>query len=297
MFGQRSTGLEQLLQRPKPSIWRQFLKGPSVFIAKALYRWRSPVQCLPIANPVVAVCISDTHNSQPQLPSGDILIHAGDLTQSGSYKELRDALAWISEQSFEHKIVIGGNHDTLLDVSRAADERESLDWGDITYLENSATTLELSNGRSIKIFGSPYSPKHGNWGFQYPRGLDVWSDIVPRDVDILVTHAPPRAHLDLGFGCEHLLRALWRTRPTLHVFGHVHEGYGQDWLHFDELQRAYEDTIAARGGFWNVVRVAYYFVCSQIRPATSELPCRVVNAAMVGGLRDELRRRPIRVSI
>lgn len=296
MFGQQSTGLEQLLQRPKPSPLRQFLNEPSAFIAKALYRWRSPVQFKPITNPIVAVCISDTHNSQPQLPSGDILIHAGDLTQLGSPKEMRDTLAWLRDQPFEHKIVIGGNHDGLLAASRAATERDSLDWGDITYLENSTTTLEFSDGRTIRIFGSPYSPKNGNWPFQYPRSLDVWTDIVPSDLDILVTHAPPKAHLDLSFGCEHLLRALWRTRPKLHVFGHVHEGYGQDVLHFDALQGAYEDTITARGGVLNLIRVAYYFVCSRIWPMQAS-PSRVVNAAMVGGLRDELRRRPIKVSI
>jgi predicted phosphodiesterase len=38
------------------------------------------------------VCISDTHNAAPgegyTLPKGDILIHAGDLTNNGQPKEL-----------------------------------------------------------------------------------------------------------------------------------------------------------------------------------------------------------------
>jgi Icc-related predicted phosphoesterase len=29
-------------------------------------------------------------------------------------------------------------------------------------------------------------------------------------------------------GCEALLAALERVRPRLHVFGHIHEGYGQE---------------------------------------------------------------------
>lgn len=35
------------------------------------------------------VCISDTHNANIALPKGDVLIHAGDLTNKGSYSEVR----------------------------------------------------------------------------------------------------------------------------------------------------------------------------------------------------------------
>jgi len=54
------------------------------------------------------VCISDTHNQQPSLPKGDILIHAGDLTNQGSASELTRALKWLEKQDFEVKVVIAG---------------------------------------------------------------------------------------------------------------------------------------------------------------------------------------------
>lgn len=38
------------------------------------------------------VCISDTHNQTLKLPKGDVLIHAGDLTNQGSFPEARTAL-------------------------------------------------------------------------------------------------------------------------------------------------------------------------------------------------------------
>lgn len=61
------------------------------------------------------VCVSDTHNSCPgggfQLPKGDVLIHAGDLTNQGSFKELKKAVDWIEEADFEAKIVIAGMYD------------------------------------------------------------------------------------------------------------------------------------------------------------------------------------------
>lgn len=56
------------------------------------------------------VCISDTHNQTPKLPRGDVLIHAGDLTNQGSYSELKKAVAWIEKQDFEAKIVVAGTY-------------------------------------------------------------------------------------------------------------------------------------------------------------------------------------------
>lgn len=34
------------------------------------------------------MCISDTHNQTMKLPKGDVLIHAGDLTNQGSFSEV-----------------------------------------------------------------------------------------------------------------------------------------------------------------------------------------------------------------
>jgi hypothetical protein len=51
------------------------------------------------------------------------------------------------------------------------------------------------------------------------------------EVDIMLTHGPPLGILDqvvhgARVGCEHLLKACTRARPRLHVFGHIHEGFG-----------------------------------------------------------------------
>jgi predicted phosphodiesterase len=64
------------------------------------------------------VCISDTHNASPngafKLPKGDVLIHAGDMTNQGSYSELQKTIKWIEEADFEAKIVIAGMLKKLL---------------------------------------------------------------------------------------------------------------------------------------------------------------------------------------
>jgi len=53
---------------------------------------------------------------------------------------------------------------------------------------------------------------------------------------MLVTHGPPHGILDLvpsdmsgnyeHAGREELLKAVRRLKPKLHIFGHIHEGYG-----------------------------------------------------------------------
>jgi predicted phosphodiesterase len=58
------------------------------------------------------VCISDTHNHGPpsgfQLPKGDVLVHAGDLTNQGTYAEIERAVTWLTEAEFGVKIVVAG---------------------------------------------------------------------------------------------------------------------------------------------------------------------------------------------
>jgi hypothetical protein len=106
----------------------------------------------------------------------------------------------------------------------------------ITYLENQAATIYLDSDKGphtcFKVFGSPCTPKVSNWAFQYEsdEAFKLW-DAIPLDCDIVVTHTPPKGHCDTATkddrsGCGVLLQALHRVRPTLSVFGHIHEARG-----------------------------------------------------------------------
>ena len=193
------------------------------------------------------VCISDTHNASPgsgyTLPPGDILIHAGDLTNNGQPSEIHKALTWLRETKHEHKIVVAGNHDLSLDENfahhqhdeEAAQLRQMLREDDkITYLEHETKEITVK-GTGIKVFGSPFSPASASSkqrAFQYPssQAEELWSSI-PSDTTVLITHTPPAGHLDISAhwtqgGCPALSRALFRTAPLLHVCGHCHEGRG-----------------------------------------------------------------------
>jgi len=173
------------------------------------------------------VCISDTHNQLAKLaiPPGDLLIHAGDLTGHGSLKEIARADRALGELPHRHKVIIAGNHDWGFQREPAA--ARALIKSAI-YLQDEAVTIE-----GLRLYGSPWQPWFFDWAFNYPRGVSlqpIW-DRIPEPTDILITHGPPRGHgdrtvRDEPVGCPELLLALRRVRPRLHVFGHIHEGYG-----------------------------------------------------------------------
>ncbi|CAK9025480.1 unnamed protein product [Durusdinium trenchii] len=89
----------------------------------------------------------------------------------------------------------------------------------------------------VKFYGSPLQPrqpKERPMAFGRRRGAELkeeWAKI-PADVDVLLTHTPPATILDVSpytgkpIGCEELLKALTKKAPAVHVFGHVHNGYG-----------------------------------------------------------------------
>lgn len=185
------------------------------------------------------VLISDTHKQlgSVEIPEGDILIHAGDLTGSGSLNQMLPELAILGDlkQRFKHIIVICGNHDFLGEENPEIMRLLCKDKG-LIYLDHEAIEIE-----GFKIFGSAYTPEFFDWAFNVPRGEPLakkWAAI-PDDTDILVTHGPPNGILDLipphyyregqspHVGCEELLKRVIEVNPKIHVFGHIHHSYGK----------------------------------------------------------------------
>jgi predicted phosphohydrolase len=173
------------------------------------------------------VCLSDTHGLHDSLdvPDGDVLVHAGDCTRHGNEDEVRAFAAWLARLPHRDKVVIAGNHDWLFE-RKPEKARELL--GDVHYLLDEEVTLG-----GLRFFGAPWQPWFFDWAFNLRRGPELaaaWARI-PDGIDVLVTHGPPMGVLDevapgRGVGCEELGKALERVRPRLHVFGHIHEGYG-----------------------------------------------------------------------
>jgi Icc-related predicted phosphoesterase len=176
------------------------------------------------------VCISDTHGQHAKLnvPDGDVLIHAGDFSAFGDTPiEVIDFNQWLGTLPHRYKVVIAGNHDWMFECHPGA-ARELLT--SAIYLENSGTELS-----GLKIWGSPVQPEFNSWAFNVARGAAIrryWK-MIPTSTDVLITHGPPYGVLDTAhpttahLGCEELAEAVQQIRPRLHVFGHIHGGYGE----------------------------------------------------------------------
>jgi predicted phosphodiesterase len=203
--------------------------------------------------------ISDTHTKHRKLdlPGGDLLIHAGDIMNSGySAYEITDFCKWFEEQDYDACIFIAGNHDRIFEIS--PDQASSIfDTYGIDYIQDEMLEYDNFRDRKVKIYGSPWQPEFYNWAFNLPRGgeelKEKW-DKIPPDADILVTHGPPQGHLDISgppynegnLGCELLRVRVDEINPKIHVFGHIHgsSGYkhhnGTHFINASVLNERYE---------------------------------------------------------
>lgn len=185
------------------------------------------------------VTISDTHGMHRALnmPSGDVLIHAGDFSSNGTLENVREFNEWLGRLDYEHKIVIAGNHELCFES--APEEAEKLITNAV-YLKDSSIVID-----GMKFYGSPWQPAFYNWAFNLQRGAELkqkW-DMIEDDTDVLITHGPLFGYLDsvVGdehVGCEELTKAVQRIKPKLHVCGHIHGGYGMDKLGSTKLVNA-----------------------------------------------------------
>ena len=182
------------------------------------------------------VCVSDLHGLYPgiTLPEGDVLVCAGDFTNYGELVQLEGFLFWVTNHHFSKRIVIAGNHDFCFEDSLRLYSKERLQDSGVTYLE--ASECEFGG---IKFYGSPCTPKFFNWAFMLNSDQEAkkhW-DLIPEDVQVLITHGPPYGILDrvakrplkdppeVGdrAGDKHLAKRITKL-PKLkaHIFGHLH---------------------------------------------------------------------------
>ena len=162
------------------------------------------------------------------MPDGDILIHAGDVTNVGEEHGVRDFVNWFAKQPHKHKIFIAGNHDWWFEESLRSEIAMMIP-PEIHYLQDEALELE-----GLKFWGTPQTPRFMDWAFNRDRGPEIarYYKHIPLDTDILISHGPPFGILDNAaanhhVGCEELLKKVKKMNPKLHVFGHIHEDGGR----------------------------------------------------------------------
>lgn len=173
------------------------------------------------------VLISDTHSDHLRLKNlpeeADMIIHAGDCTHEGKFQEYVQFIEWYSCLPYKHKLLIPGNHDFILEQMPVWSKDFAKEKG-IHLLVDSGVNIEGFN-----IWGTPWVPYCGDWAFSRREEVPLMCafENIPLDTNILISHGPPRGLFDSNYGSEHLKRKLsYLSDLKLHVFGHIHEGYG-----------------------------------------------------------------------
>ncbi|KAG9950217.1 metallophosphoesterase domain-containing protein, partial [Aureobasidium melanogenum] len=232
--------------------------------------------------------ISDTHGEDlAHYPTGpiDVVIHCGDLTQESKLSEYKQAIKLLNNINAPVKLVIGGNHDFTLDntlyrqklteanlplpqqdntvkttygdfgEARAMfDAERTSDNPGVVLLDEGTHDIEVANGVRLKIYASSFVPSEENhYGYPYePLPGHIWD--IPPDVDIAITHPPPKGVLDFNTntrrraGCEMLFSAVAKAKPRLHCFGHIHEAWGAKMVTWRPMEPSYVTHMTAIDG-------------------------------------------------
>jgi Icc-related predicted phosphoesterase len=166
----------------------------------------------------------------------DFLLHTGDMTNRGSMEELHSVNEYYGKvkHRFKHGIiVIAGNHDVHGNKGQI-DLKQVLTNATVLHHEMAHAIFEACG---LKIFGSPWCA----WKpASDPGGKGHLFDLIPEDIDILMTHGPPEQIFDTAryrqcgkdihcfpWGSSDALNcAIMRARPRVHLFGHLHEQRG-----------------------------------------------------------------------
>jgi len=165
------------------------------------------------------VVVSDTHERHRQvvLPEGDVLLHCGDILMSSSLAAtsrglgiLEDFNLWLGTAPCKERVVIGGNHDVILESLGDAGAQELL--SNAIFVQDASVVLPLAG---IKVYGNAFSVGDSHnvaWQGERP---DVSDECV--GADVVMTHLAEPSIV------EEVLR---RTKPLLWVSGHAHADYG-----------------------------------------------------------------------
>lgn len=181
------------------------------------------------------VLISDTHTQLGKItiPDGDVLLISGDVTYKGTPAEWFKFEQDLRPLALRFKRIIWtpGNHDYGHDIAPT--------------IVKSATMLHDSGDEfaGLKFWGSGWTPWFWDWNLNFAQGEKgrsqakrIWGAI-PDDTNILITHGPPAGIGDKlddygskpgdHVGCPILRNRLFDLPDLkLHVFGHIHCGYG-----------------------------------------------------------------------
>lgn len=200
--------------------------------------------------------LSDLHGYLPtqNLPKAEVYTISGDIVplelqgnvlRSISWYLLR-FLPWAESLPCKKVILIAGNHDFFFErihkfekLGPGGDELLTCQHTTkVVYLEDSEM---FYNG--VSFYGTPWIPDLRSWAFyKDSSGLKKVFDKIPENVDILLTHTPPRVgkagkvlqpssfNFGADYGCQELADAIAKKKPKYVLCGHVHSGDHEEFV-------------------------------------------------------------------
>jgi len=176
--------------------------------------------------------ISDLHGFKIQIPNCDVLVFAGDISNSENAKWFKENfIPYLKENKHKYDIcfVVFGNHDDKIQLS----DSYFMDVPDyVKILTNTGYTY-----KGKKFFGSPFCKA----AKEIIVTMNTFDDLflaklfldIPSDTDILITHNPPFGFGDTttktskNLGSISLMARVHIIKPQIHIFGHIHNGQKQ----------------------------------------------------------------------
>lgn len=193
------------------------------------------------------LCLSDLHGYLPKDSPRDVdaVIIAGDVCPDFTWNPVANAdiqRAWLAAEFSEWLrvrypeipvLLTWGNHDRVGEQFSVTSLLEGIDRPNLRILVDEVTALtDLVDGREFTVYGTPWSCEYGTWAFMKPdEDLARYYANIPANLDILITHGPPKFHGDrnlsgISCGSESLAFALLNKMPKYVITGHIHEARG-----------------------------------------------------------------------
>lgn len=186
------------------------------------------------------VHFSDTHNflsrspkDHQYLPHGDILVHTGNFSRSGTDQEFIQFNDWLGSVAdlYHYRIVLFGHRDV---------KQYGNNWDVMKkFLTNATHVLchDETTVLGIRFYGAPW-----HWGHKVnytirpgaPTTTTGRFDDIPAGTHCLLTHGPAFDRLDTMYsgnsvehwGSRELSEVIRKIRPGLHLHGHVKDSRG-----------------------------------------------------------------------
>ena len=133
------------------------------------------------------ICISDTHSLQHnmlhEIPKGDVLIHAGDISNKGGERDVTEFIHWFQNiDYFQYKIFIAGNHDCNLNnksredtLSPIIDLVKKITPNLHYWKKTGVYTMDNVDFGVMSIFDIDKEGKQITHTIPNPKDLDIWS--------------------------------------------------------------------------------------------------------------------------